>query len=219
MAEGMTTRPYLVRQGDYLTKLAFQHGFRADDVWNAPENADLKARRESMDVLAPGDVLQIPDGPPPPLALSVGSSNQFKAVVPKVHVRVVLREADEPLANEPYRVEGLAEPVDARSGPDGAVELDVPIAVRSLRLVLHERHVAFPILVGHLNPADTASGARQRLDHLGYYGWRVQRVAHRAAHAHWDSKALRAFQRDQRLPITGELDDATVAALRTAHGS
>ena len=35
-------KPYVVKQGDYLLKIAHLAGFDADDVWGHAKNADLK---------------------------------------------------------------------------------------------------------------------------------------------------------------------------------
>ena len=59
-------KPYVVKQGDYLLKLAHGLGFDADTVWNADENADLKAKRDP-NILCPGDLLYVPDSEPKPL--------------------------------------------------------------------------------------------------------------------------------------------------------
>ncbi len=47
-------RPYVVRQGDYLVKLAFVHGFDAEEVWNDPKNEEIRGRRADHNILAPG---------------------------------------------------------------------------------------------------------------------------------------------------------------------
>jgi hypothetical protein len=39
--------PYVVRQGDHLKGIAAARGFDADDVWNDPANAELKALRKT----------------------------------------------------------------------------------------------------------------------------------------------------------------------------
>jgi hypothetical protein len=61
---------YIIRQGDFLARLAHRHGFDAESVWNHPSNAALVKLRPDPDQLCPGDELSIPDGPRPPLALT-----------------------------------------------------------------------------------------------------------------------------------------------------
>jgi len=66
---GTTTR-YEAKSGDWLAKIAQEHGTTVGAIWNHPENAGHRAKRGSPDVLYPGDVLIIPTslpggGPPP----------------------------------------------------------------------------------------------------------------------------------------------------------
>ena len=39
----MTMRPYVIRQGDYMTQLAHRLGFDETEVWNHDKNSALKA--------------------------------------------------------------------------------------------------------------------------------------------------------------------------------
>jgi hypothetical protein len=50
-------QPYVVRENDFLLKIAFEFGFDADSVWNAPNNDDLRRLRPNPNQLFPGDVL------------------------------------------------------------------------------------------------------------------------------------------------------------------
>ncbi|MEZ4446256.1 MAG: LysM peptidoglycan-binding domain-containing protein [Polyangiaceae bacterium] len=62
---GVTIR-HVVKTGDYLVKIAFEHGTTVAAIWQHPDNAALRAQRGSPDILYPGDVLFIPDQPEPP---------------------------------------------------------------------------------------------------------------------------------------------------------
>jgi len=56
----MATELYIVRAGDWLAKIADEHGTTVLTIWRLPENAAHRAKRRSPDVLYPGDVLHIP---------------------------------------------------------------------------------------------------------------------------------------------------------------
>ncbi|NUO48970.1 MAG: LysM peptidoglycan-binding domain-containing protein, partial [Polyangiaceae bacterium] len=56
----MATTTYIVEYGDWLAKVAEEHGTTVSAIWNHPENAEHRAKRGSPDVLYPGDVLRIP---------------------------------------------------------------------------------------------------------------------------------------------------------------
>jgi hypothetical protein len=53
------TTTYVVQAGDWLAKIAREHGTTVLGIWNHPENAGHRDRRASPDILYPGDVLRI----------------------------------------------------------------------------------------------------------------------------------------------------------------
>jgi hypothetical protein len=210
----MGMRPYVIRQGDYLSQLAFRRGFNADEVWSTGENEALRRVRPSPEMLAPGDVLQIPETPAEAPALRIGAGNRYVARVPTVKITLELSDEGRALANEPYQVEGLGRPLAGQSNGQGHVEFEVPVTTREVHVALPGRHLTVPVLVGHLDPIETRNGVRQRLDQLGYFHGIGQSAA-----AESDAAALRRFQQDHQLPVTGEVDDATRQALSGAHRS
>jgi LysM domain-containing protein len=56
----LATTIYIVKSGDWLAKIAEEHGSTVSAIWNHPENAEHRALRGSPDVLYPDDVLHIP---------------------------------------------------------------------------------------------------------------------------------------------------------------
>ena len=98
-------KPYVIKQGDYLLKIAHLLGFDADEVWSA--NAELKALRKDPSMLKAGDVLFVPDEPKPKLRLNKEESNAFVARVPSVKLALQVAEEGEPLKNKKYVIEGL----------------------------------------------------------------------------------------------------------------
>jgi peptidoglycan hydrolase-like protein with peptidoglycan-binding domain len=74
------------------------------------------------------------------------------------------------------------------------------------------------VLIGHLNPlSDTVdygiSGAQARLVNFGYGTGEIDGEMGPMTQA-----ALREFQADHGLEVTGELDQATIARLAEKHG-
>ncbi len=200
--------PYLVRQGDYVAALAARLGFDAQTVWLHERNATLRAKRKSASILAPGDVLYIPESNQAKAPLKPGTTNRYRARVPKARVEVALhgRGSDRRLANEPYELRGLGRDViHGSTDAEGRLILSLPIHVRSVDVTFPGLGVRMPVQVGHLDPLDTPSGLEHRLEHLGYDLRDLQ-------------AALRAFQRDMQLTETGAFDAATVSALESKHG-
>jgi hypothetical protein len=224
-------RPYVIRQGDYLVQLAARFGFDADTVWNRAENDPLRAAGRSPNVLWPSDVLYIPDDDPPSVPLAIGASNSFTASVTKVPVTLSFHdETGAPLATADCTYHGLdAEPSDAplQTNDSGSLMLLLPVDQAPFIIELPSLGMFFKILVGHLDPHTSRSGALQRLHNLGYggrsyFGPDVEPDADDGLQEQRDERfkrLLQSFQYDRGIPETGELDATTIDALKEAHGS
>ena len=201
-------RPYVIRQGDHLHALADRHGFDPATVWNDPKNASVKSsRNDDPHMLLAGDVIYIPEVRPTWLPITVGSTNTFKVPLKLVAVSARFMADGKPLAGETYVVEGVDVPPGSLDG-DGFFHAKVPARLRSLTLRLTARNEAYHLNIGDLDPPDSPSGLRMRLGMLGTYG-----RGHRSdADGTEDLKfGLKQFQRANKLPVTGEADEATVA--------
>lgn len=205
-------KTYVVRQGDYLEKLANQLGFDAGSVWNAGENAELRAKRRP-EQLCPGDVLHVPDPDLDWQRLEAGTSNRYRARVPRVLVNLVFERDGKPDANQRCVIEGLGAPVETTTDGQGRLVVRVPVIIREFSVRFVERNVVHAVQVGDMDPIEEASGVAKRLVHLGYLAERLQDDAAEL------SSAIARFQKAQELPATGAIDDRTRDALETAHGS
>lgn len=207
----------MLRQGEYLTRLAFERGASAEEVWCHAVNAELRGRRESMDVLAPGDILRLPPKRVVRSPLVAGQSNRYSADVPRIPITLVFQNGSAPAADAPYTLEGLgSHTTEGRTDANGGITLQVPISVAEFRVIFDEGRRVFPILIGHMDPADEQSGIWARLANLGY-------VSDLSASEEEDDErmeyAIRAFQRDSALTVTGMMDASTARALQEAHRS
>lgn len=215
-------KPYVVRQGDYVAKLAHTMRFDADAVWEDDANRALRERRPNPNMLAPGDVVRVPVEPTEdPLDVAVGRGNRFKVEVPRMKVSIVVRDEEEPLQDAPYIIDGLGKRVVGRSDGDGRVTFEAPVQVREVRLVFYEKRLAFHVRIGDLDPIEEGTGIYQRLAHLGFDGWALGEAASlpRSPVEAGNPAAIRAFQRACGLEETGITDETTRAALHEAHGS
>jgi hypothetical protein len=206
-------RPYVVKQGDYLEKIAHALGADPEEIWNDPKNADIKKQR-APNLLHPGDILYVPDPEPRWLPLAVGSDNLYVAKVPRTTIRLTFKNHDKPLAGEPYVIRGMGEPEEGKTDGEGTVVAEVPVHVREIQVTFPESNLTYPVRLGDMDPIDEDTGVRKRLDHLGYYdGLSCLDEADR------DRWAITSFQHARGLDETGRADDATRAALVRAHGS
>ncbi|APR81838.1 Hypothetical protein A7982_07187 [Minicystis rosea] len=137
------------------------------------------------------------------------------AQVPKVKIKVLLRRGRKVLSDQPYVVRGLpGDPMTGTTDGEGKVELQVPVTVREIVIILPEKKLSYPLLIGDLDPMSEESGVRKRLHNLGHLREpkgdddRPQSLA----------RAVRAFQAENELEATGELDETTRDALERGHG-
>ena len=221
---------HVVRQGECLASIAAHSGTTVDALWNHPNNRTLRERRASPHMLAPGDVVRVPDGAAASENVQRAGSHDFSTNVEEVELKMLLlahvlsedpvgdddghdpevSAADpEPLANTPYRLEVAGHVVHGQTGGDGCLDETIPARAHSARLVLDpdsEDERAMTLLLGHLDPPDELSGARQRLENLGWTG------------DDDDATVIAAFQHDQDLEPTAQLDEATQQKLRALSG-
>jgi hypothetical protein len=207
--------PYVIRQGDHLTKVAARLGFDADAVWHHSTNAELRKVRSDPHVLRSGDILYVPETKPPQwISLQVGSVNRLVATVPKVKISLSLAQDGAAIAGAQCIVHGLPPPNEFMTDGAGALAFDAPVDLEFVTLEIPSRSLVRRMRVGHLDPVSEASGVLQRLRNMGH----VAPAATAAGGDRTMEQAIKSFQSAQGLPVTGELDDETRKKLEDRHG-
>jgi hypothetical protein len=210
---------HVVKQGEYLALIAEKAGFRdALTVWNAPENAELRKRRQNPNVLYPGDVIFVPEKQQKTLSRSTDQHHVFVAKIDRLKLRVVLLDFDHrPLAGVPAILEVDGNKFELVSDSAGAYEQAVPRSAQHGRFRVEEFGIDFPLHIGELDPVENDSGWRARLINLGYYrGLLTDSGSVAEKFFGW---ALEEFQCDSDLKVTGIPDATTLARLKKLHGS
>jgi hypothetical protein len=166
-------RPYVVKKGDFLLRLAAEFGFDADTVWQDPSNEDLRALRSDPNILLAGDLLYIPDPPiePPPMtSLVLGSTNAFVAPDPPTMTLTHRFIGDDPTtyASKSYTVQELDQLTGLMSDGDGVVTFEAPVTLDTATVVFTDTGESWPLAIGDLDPINSPPGIFQRLQHLGY---------------------------------------------------
>ncbi|MFO0548940.1 MAG: type VI secretion system tip protein TssI/VgrG [Polyangiaceae bacterium] len=212
---GSGRRTVVAGPHDHLAQIAAEHGFSADELWQADANATLREQRANPQVLRAGDVLVVPLREPSARDLHVGQLNSFSARVPMLDTEVRFFDADGPLASKSCRIEGLEpEPVDATTDGDGVLTIHHPANHAAVTVVFPDMDARYELTLGGLDPVEEASGAQMRLAQLGHFTGAVSDTWSDAARA-----ALRQFQAAAGLDESGEPDAATLDALRNTFGS
>ena len=207
----MAMVPRVVRQGEYLAKIAHACGCAESDIWDHPKNADLKKLRKDPHMLCAGDQLYVPEPQKNWQALSLGAVNPFTAPVPTVDVTMKLVGKKGPLAGVTCRLQGIDGLPTATTDGDGVLKLKVPLQVHTITIDVDEPRFHAFTQVGHMDPPDTPSGVRMRLRNLHYLHDDLAPEA-------FFQQAVSKFQDDSGLPASGIVDDATSKALVAAHG-
>lgn len=186
-----------------MASLAETHGFRDwRTIYDHPDNAGLRELRPDPNHLLPGDEVTIPDKEPKVESRMTGSAHRFVLKRPPTMLRLRLDDFDP----ERYRLT-VGELVVEGSGP--RIDQRIPSNAANARLEIWLNDEEAPTLVwqlalGHVDPHEEVTGVRTRLHNLGY---RTQELG----------DAVRDFQADHGLSVTGEVNDDLVRALRDAH--
>ena len=203
---------YTVKQGDCISSIAYKHGLFWEKVWDHPQNSKLKEKRKDPNILHPGDIVFVPDKEEKQESGATEQRHRFcKKGVPE-KLRITFMAGKEPIANEKYvlDIDG-----DLRSGAtdgEGNLEETIPPNARSAKLWLGEEKQGYEIDLGHLDPIDEITGVQARLNNLGFHCGKVDGIKGPKTTA-----ALKRFQKKHDLKETGEIDEKTRNALKSAH--
>ncbi len=198
-------------QGDSIDSIAFLHGLAPATIWEAPENAALRALRGDPNVLFPGDRVFVPGLRPGGVSAVTGRRHVFRRRGVPSKFRLQLLKYGQPRANLAYRLE-IAGCVHAgTTSAEGRLEHWVPANAGPGRLILSEDET-YDLFIGHLDPVTEDSGLDARLVNLDYLENGVPVTPEARA------DALARFQIAADLPPTGRADEATRAALVERHG-
>ena len=205
-------RKYVTRQGDCIASIAARHGALIDDIWGHPGNDDLRAERGDEFVLAEGDVVWLPDLEPKTVSVATGGVHVFEVLGTRCDFEVQVRRNGRPRKTEPWTLTIDGETIEGQTDGDGWVRASISATAHRGMLVLAGSRLRLPLEFGDLDPLETTRGVQGRLKMLGYYRHEID-----GDDGPWTAQAIRAFQIDQGLPLTGEADDATVQQLKEAY--
>jgi hypothetical protein len=210
---------YVVQPGDYLSKIAHEHGYPDwRTIYDHPQNADFRRRRPNPNLIYPGDQLFLPDKELKTVEVPSGKSTTF--VVHGAKEKLELRLVDfqgNPLANVEcaLEIDGAEETVTT----DGEGVLRREVRRNLTQALLTVNGVTTTLQIGQLNPMDDTedegvSGVQGRLANLGYYGGAIDGQLGDQTRA-----AIRAFRRDNDLSEADEIDPPLKDKLRQKYGS
>lgn len=200
----------MVRAGECMASLAKRYGFRDwRTIYAHPDNDELRAKRPNPNHLHPGDEVVVPDKEQRIEARSTGARHTFVVRGGPTQLRIRLRG----MHALRYRLE-VGGKIEEGAGTmvEHDIEPDADEAMLHVWLADTEAPtVSWRLALGHVDPIDEDSGAKRRLDNLGFattHGHHIDEATERAA---------AAFERAEGAEPTGSLTDALKQRLRRAH--
>ncbi len=203
-------RHHVIQQGESVISIAEIYGFYAVTLWDHASNAELRRRRKFMNILLAGDVVTIPDPRPKNIRCETGLNHVFRRRGVPALFRLRILRGGRPRVGLAYTMEVHGKSIAGVTDANGVIEMAIPANAKEGVLCLDGDPLT--LRFGHLDPTDSLSGVKARLDNLGFSDHTGEREIDRVDH-----RAIVAFQRAAGLRETGELDDATRDELTRMH--
>ena len=210
------------KEGECVISISKAAGF-ADwkTIYQHPKNEKLRQTRPDPSILVAGDQVFIPDFEPLTVTLKAGSAYTIHVKAPHAKVDLVLSDpSGKPYRRVKYQLKVGENTYTGRTTSEGKLKRKVPAEAKEGELTLFlddtgDNKLEFVIDLGGLPPHDTNEGGQVRLNNLGY----ATPDEEKGKPGPGTKRALRDFQTDHQIPVTGVLDDVTRDRLRTEHKS
>lgn len=198
-----------VGEGESTSSLAKKNGHFWKKLWDHPENAELKQLRKDPNVLFADDKIFIPEVELKELPKPTEQRHKFKRKGEPCKIKLQLLQNGEPRANEDYVFEVGGKLIKGKTDADGQLEHYIPGDSSMGTLTLRNGEDVYPVKIGVLDPVDKETGVQQRLNNLGYdCGAEDGEIGEQTI------EALKKFQAEHDLQVSGEADAATKAKLK-----
>ena len=203
---------HIVRQGEGIESIAFDHGFFWESLWNDPRNSRLKRERKDPNTLLPGDELYLREKQEKDVPCASEQRHRFRRKGVPERFIVYFKVDGKPRANEAYVLEIDGTLSEGKADENGKVEVWIPPNARKGR-IFFAGGGEYELGLGDLDPITAISGIQGRLGNLGFYDGAIDgKMSGRLR------QAIRRFQEECKLDSTGEMDDATQKRLQQAYG-
>ena len=171
-------------------------------------------RRESPNIHVPGDVVVVPDKRVGVITASTGKAHRFRRKGVPSMLNVRLLDGGEPRASVAWTIEAGGRTLTGTTDADGWLRCSLMPDVKEGVLRLDATGESWNFDIGNVHPIATPAGLQARLRNLGYSSGEITGELDDATVA-----ALRNFQRDHGLAETGDADEATLQKLAAYESS
>jgi hypothetical protein len=208
---------YQVKQGDCISSIAYEHGFFGETLWKHGGNASLKSKRKDPNVLMEGDVVHIPDKAEKLENGATEQKHRFRRKGVPAKLAVQFTFDGKARANVPFTLMIDDVSKDGKTDGDGWIRQPIPPNAREAKVLLKPKKSEpeeYVLQLGHLDPVDTISGQKARLENLGFFQGEVLPEPTSDYTA-----AIKGFQKVHGLNETGVADNDTQQKLKQEHQS
>ena len=205
---------HIVRQGECISRLAYEYGVPLDRIWNeALNDQGVKKLRKSPYVLKPGDVVWIPDKRVKEVTKQAGKRHRFRRKGSSEKVVLKFMRGDDLRANEQCVVEVDGRRSEMATTGGGLLELDIIPNAKIVKVTFVRGGDVNEFELGGLDPVTEETGVQARLRNLGFYRGPADGTLSEEY-----EEAIKLFQERNKLAQTGKVDDVFRNALVQAHG-
>ena len=170
---------HTVLPGETLSSIAADNGLANFlTIWNDPGNAELRATRHNPHILAPGDVVFVPDLPENVAHAADAQRHVFALESPALLLNLQIQDIDgKPVAGESCVLRVDAKDKNGREALEDEFELQTDKEGKISQEILDDADIAelkiasdlLVIHVGLLDPVRSDKGVQARLNNLGYF--------------------------------------------------
>ena len=207
------SRDYVVKQGDTIDSIAIEYGLLPDTIWTDPKNKALKDKRKNPNALLSGDVVYLKVSQQHEIPSTAKQKHKFKRKGFKSELKLVLLDDGEPRKNVAYTLKIDDEEIKGTTDGDGLVKEKIHASAKKGTLTIEDTDEVIELQLGYLDPADEPTGIQGRLVNLGYGPGAIDGDIGLQTQS-----AVRQFQKDMGLEVTGEPDQATIDKLDELFG-
>jgi Putative peptidoglycan binding domain len=215
---------HTVEQGEHLSGIAAEFGFaNYRTLWDHPQNAALKQKRQDPNVIFPGDQLFIPDKGEKTEARSTEKRHHFKLKRQPLKLRLILEDLyEKPIANAKVELGVEGAKLELTTDKQGKLEREINPTDKQASLTIKDPQtpisgILIPIKIGHLDPVDELSGQKARLNNLGYLAGPIEGRSEEDNNLIFHS-AIEEFQCEHSLTVDGKCGPMTQSKLKQVHG-
>jgi hypothetical protein len=205
---------YVVKQGECISSIAKDQGYFWETIWNDPGNTQLRETRRNPHILLPGDRVVIPARTPKRETGGTEMRHRFCRKGEPSWLRILVKKNDVPQANEPYVLQIDALRFTGTTDGQGGLRERIPGNAKGGTLYVGANQERYDIQIGHMDPIDAITGIQARLNNLGFLCGPPDGTLSAAT-----IQAIRGFQAQHKLPISGQPDEGTRRKLVEQHGS